>query len=511
MHIIIAKGSSLQEVWLRGLQEMHPPGAHFIRHLVLSLDDSLVSNRLISIIPGVISVVLIYLIGSIICNPSIGLLLATFQLFSSIAVTYSISIRNYALFILFLYFSILFLVLYFRDRHKKFLLSYALFIFLACSTHFSGFIVLAASGSTLVLLFFLEKRFDLLRYCILAHIPHLLIAVLFYMAYFSPGSVGEGWREFLHTNSVVFTFRDNEYLPLHYRIIHLFHGFFVRNLTIALTLTLLSIYGVFICFIKNREIAILILLLFLLQITLSSLAIYPIIGNRYNYHLFLFITITLGFAAIGIQRVFKNYLSYRLFEPLLVSTIIVLMFYFHYEQPHLNENYELPLKRKNYTSGMEYLQSSLKENEIVITNKIGGLYLNFEKHHGDMMYEHKSINNIQFKNISVWYQARPYLWEYQTPQSFEDFLADLNKKTPNDTAEKVWLLTIGLSDFALNTIYDCDSMKAFIEDEFFEDGFLVFSIKTDELLSNDLEKREQLRKCWQLSKIPGNANLLRAP
>ncbi|MCK5432469.1 MAG: hypothetical protein KAJ03_06975, partial [Gammaproteobacteria bacterium] len=85
------------------------------------------------------------------------------------------------------------------------------------------------------------------------------------------------------------------------------------------------------------------------------------------------------------------------------------------------------------------------------------------------------------------------------------------KKTPNDTAEKVWLLTIGLSDFALNTIYDCDSMKAFIEDEFFEDGFLIFSIKKDELLSQDLEKREQLRKCWQLSKIPGNANLLRAP
>jgi len=510
MHIIIAKGSSFHEVWLRGLEEMHPPGSHFIRHLLLSLDDSLITNRLLSIIPAIISVVLIYFIGTIICNPSIGMLLATFQLFSPIAVTYSISIRNYALFILFLYSSVLFLVLYFKNRDKKYLLLYAFFIFLACFTHFSGFIVLAASGSTLVLLFALEKRFDLLRICILIHLPHLLIAILFYQAYFSLGSVGAGWREFLLTNPVLPTFRNSDF-PLHYRILHLFYGFFVKDPIIALMLTFFSIYGICICWLKNKALAILIFFLFLIQITLSIFEVYPISGNRYNYHLFLFVTITLGFFVIRFQELFKKYLSYKFFEALLILVIVVLTFYFHYEQPHLKNNYELPLTKNTYSSGIKYLQSSVKENEIVITNKIGGLYLNFDKYHGNVMYQHKPISNIHFKKISVWYQAQRYLWEYQTPQNFEGFLTDLSQKLPNNSAKKVWFLTIGLSDFALNTIYYCDSMKAFIKDEFFEDGFLIFSIRKDKLLPLNSDNKEQLKKCWGSSKVPGNAYLLRAP
>jgi uncharacterized membrane protein len=167
MHTVIAKGSSMQDVWQRGLQEMHPPGAHFIRHIAMSMNDTITTNRLLSIVPGVLAVLLIYSIGTVLTNPGIGLLLASIQLFSPISVTYSMSIRNYSIYIFFLYIAILLLVLYLRDRQQRLLILYAFFLFLACTTHFSGFIVATATGSMLAYLIIREKDGKLLRLCLL--------------------------------------------------------------------------------------------------------------------------------------------------------------------------------------------------------------------------------------------------------------------------------------------------------------------------------------------------------
>jgi hypothetical protein len=199
------------------------------------------------------------------------------------------------------------------------------------------------------------------------------------------------------------------------------------------------------------------------------------------------------------------------FNTGLLIIILSVAGYFYVEQPHLTNNYEFPLKVDAYTRGMERFIKLAATKEPVITNKIGGLYLEFSKHHGLEMYRHANIRYIKFENVDVSYQALPYLWEYNTQDRFESFLRDREEALSGEDVKRVWFLVIGLSDFAMNTIYTCDATKEFVDTEFFEDGFLLFSIEARALLDRSIKQREAIETCWKTSQIPGNADLLTTP
>ena len=138
MHIDIAKGETLTDVFRYSLYETHPPLGHFIRHYWLSLSDSLAFQRSLSLAFGLMIIILYYQIGCFIKDRFTGLCLATLATFSNGLLIQSYVIRNYTIFVFFISLSYYFYLRFRKSNSDKDLLYYFLTALLAITTHFSG-------------------------------------------------------------------------------------------------------------------------------------------------------------------------------------------------------------------------------------------------------------------------------------------------------------------------------------------------------------------------------------
>jgi uncharacterized membrane protein len=142
--LIIAKGEPLTEIWRRGLAELHPPLAHFIRHYLLMITPDVYYQRLFSAAAGMVSVLGMYRLGLQLRGKFLGLFCAALMAFLPVAVSTSITIRNYAFFMAFLSWALYYFMCYQMGQKRSDLFYFSLLLFLASATHFTGFLVGAA-------------------------------------------------------------------------------------------------------------------------------------------------------------------------------------------------------------------------------------------------------------------------------------------------------------------------------------------------------------------------------
>ncbi len=138
MHIDIAKGSSLGEVFNFSLHETHPPLGHILRHYWQQIDGGIAFERGLSLVFGIALIPLYYLIGNRLGGTFSGLCASALATFSHGLIVQSYVVRNYTIFVFFLSLGF-YCYLEWREKLSlRALLLYALFAILGCLTHLAG-------------------------------------------------------------------------------------------------------------------------------------------------------------------------------------------------------------------------------------------------------------------------------------------------------------------------------------------------------------------------------------
>lgn len=194
MHLSIARGENIGEVWDRGLYETHPPLGHMLRHLTLHITDGGMGERLISLMFGLLTVALWFQIGKHVGGISGAITLAGIATLSPILINTAQEMRNYALFMLLASAAFHAYLRYDSHPRTRTLIPYAGLLLLACATHFTGFLLGAILG--LDAAWKHRKTPRMLLPLILATLPTFLIGIAFYILFFADGTLAGGWHTY---------------------------------------------------------------------------------------------------------------------------------------------------------------------------------------------------------------------------------------------------------------------------------------------------------------------------
>ena len=138
MHIGMARGESIGEVWRFSAFEPHPPLGNILRHYWLQFSQEVGFVRSQSLLFGLLTIVLSYRIGTLVGSPLTGICVAAVAAFCPPLILQSYIARNYAFFVFFLSAAFYCYLRYEQSRWLKWLLAYGLMGTFACLTNFSA-------------------------------------------------------------------------------------------------------------------------------------------------------------------------------------------------------------------------------------------------------------------------------------------------------------------------------------------------------------------------------------
>ena len=151
--------SSLLEIINGTAADVHPPLYYFLLHYWMKLfGDSETAVRMPSVLIGVLSVTMIYLVGKRLFDQQVGLLAALLLAISSFHVQYSQEARMYGLLTLLTLSSMYCLIDLVENRSRISLIGYVLFTTLALYTQIYGMFVLAAQNLYVLSVFLLNRN-----------------------------------------------------------------------------------------------------------------------------------------------------------------------------------------------------------------------------------------------------------------------------------------------------------------------------------------------------------------
>ncbi len=157
MHIQIAEGKDLNEVWQFSKNETHPPLGHFLRYFWMKISDNPVWVRMLSVIPDIVLMVMFFLLGNRL-YPHAGIVAATLAALSPAFISLAQVVRNYSFLSLFFMCCLYGLFRFLEKKELKWLAFYTFFGLLTVSTHFGAVIPIFAITLAALPQFYKEKK-----------------------------------------------------------------------------------------------------------------------------------------------------------------------------------------------------------------------------------------------------------------------------------------------------------------------------------------------------------------
>lgn len=278
----IATQNNFKDFFSLIFSNCHTPLYYFYLKLHMFLfSDSDLSLRFSSVIPSMISIIIMFFVGREIKSEKLGLLCAFFTAISSFNIYYAQEARLYSLVFLFTAITILFFIKAIKEPSKTNLITFFVCHGLICATHTLG-IIFSFFNIGLLLYYFRKKKTQINLYYIAPFIViFLLISPLLFIIATSK-NLSQFWSEFSLTK-IICTFIDY-YSPV----------------------------------------------LLNLQNTFSSFSKYLYTNNHLNYGIILFSLIPLSIGLVGLIKVIFN--KDKIINLLLISsalfylTLIILSF-----------------------------------------------------------------------------------------------------------------------------------------------------------------------------------------
>lgn len=501
--LIIAKGETLAEVWRRGLAELHPPLAHFIRHYLLMITPDFFYQRLFSIAAGMVSMLGMNRLGVQMRGRFVGLFCALCIAFFPIAVSTSITIRNYAFFMAFLSWALYFFMRYQMQGKRSDLIYFTLLLFLASATHFTGFLVGAAVGISEGWRLVAAKRWDNFALLCVSFLPLLILGLFFYFHFLAPGTAGPMWNRWvMETGSAPKDFSgklEETYLGIVGQFEPLLSIVPPNSDTNVFTL-LFSTILLFIVYIKGLlrmhkekpDICTLILVMWVIAIVVSLANLYPFNPNRHNSYFLPFFILPLGYEL----EYFARNIHYQRFAQFLAVTIIILtVFFFKKQDIYLKFGEEFPLKQSDFNAGQQFLNQRLQAKDIIVTERFSAyFYFLYDKDAGKTPYDSYSDVPYHLKTTILAAFDPPF----KPHKNWEPFRDNLKARLDSNIAmpeNKVWFVMYGWRNIEIWHLMECNAIRPEIHDFFSRDGVLIFSIQVNGL-SNFLNDAASWKSCF---------------
>lgn len=511
MHLDIADGASLSEVLSRGSRELHPPGSHILRHLLLQGSEEVKMHRLFSIIPGVTSVVSAYILGYLWLNPVAAAVLASIQLLAPFPVTYSFSIRNYALFQTSLYLLTLSLLLLGERATQKRAVIFLILGLFSCSLHYSGFLFAGCCA----LSYFIFSRMGKVELPELSNRQWLqligisaLLGISISIPLLSSDTMMRGWITYLFSKTTTPAFKTaGSFKDFSHQLLGVYSGFFGGTPQRAIGLLVATITGLVLAVRKHSLWGIFPLTVFCGEFLVNFLGLFPLSGSRYCTWIFLPIVMCISYSADYISEVFSK----RSQHILASSICLVALIYAQQLAKHdlyFKWNYETPLTIQSWNSFTETFKKKIPEQSIVATNKLGALYLNHHLFPDKSRYIEEPIISKWYENRNVWLQSVKFKWDYEDWKDFRSVVNQIEMTSPPD---HLWLFAVALTDFSIGSIYNCAKSHNLIAADLSPEtkDFIAFSISMKDLNPILTEGSLLNQECFGRSKLRHLAQLMR--
>jgi hypothetical protein len=498
--LLIAKGETLLEVWRRGLAELHPPLAHFIRHYLLMLTPEVFHQRLFSIAAGLISVVGIYRFGLQAGGRFLGLFCAACLAFIPVSVSVSMTIRNYSFFMAFVTWGLYYYCRYQHQEKRSDLLKFILFIFLASATHFTGFLIATACGLTEGGRLLTQKRWQDLAIVCLSFVPLLCLGIFLYWHFLAPGTAGPMWhnlligmgyepKDFYERINSTFLAIFGYFVPI-FNMVILSPFSDVSLFFVTLFLLMFYIYCLIIIFKHNRWHAYLISGVWIIAVIASVIDYYPFTSGRHVYYIMPFIALSYGFGIKKLVEKFNNKIGIFVFSVILFSYIILLVM----KGVYIAYGLEFSLEKNSIKLAFKYLDSRLHPKDIIVTKRIAGYhYFLNNKDQGKSPYDRYA--NVSYHSATL---IAPFDPPFKPHSSWEPFRNNLKTRINSNITtpvNNVWFVMLGWKDHEIERLMQCKPIQTKIQNYFTQDGVLIFSINTS-TFSEFLDKKDIWESCY---------------
>lgn len=503
LFLIIAKGETLGEVWRRGLAELHPPLAHFIRHYLLLLPDGPFIQRLFSVAAGMAAILGIYQFGRALRGQWAGVFCAGCMALLPVAVSASMTIRNYAFFMAFLAWALVFFARYLHRRQRHDLIIFISLMVLAAATHFSGFIAAAICGLCAAFWLLREKRTRELAFLCFSYTPLLLLALSFYPYYLTADSPIPTWNRFLagtdpaisHTaglsTGLLTYFIPFLHLLRHYNI----GGAGILSsvvLTAAIGLMALHTFGLYRMRTSPYAFS-LVLTAWLVALAAAGSGFYAFAGTRHNYYFLPFFILPFWYALeVPINKLlFKRYAIHT-------AAALVCLMAVGLKASHIYEWYgeEFSLKHADYEAGQAYLLAHVQPGDAIVTGRIAAyFYLLYSKDAGKTPYA-SYADFPYFNDTLLLAPYDPPTIPYTDSQPFRKSLQErLITKPVMPAAGNVWFVMYGAKNAEIWHLMECRALQSDIKNFLSRENVVVFSIKRAALTAF-LQNTTAWEKCY---------------
>lgn len=497
VHNFIAQGRDLKEVFARGMQEGHPPLGHFIRHYLYKIDDGIFFSRMVSITCGIVAIIAFYCGGKKTSPQSYyGLVLAMLTAFATTAVIYTVSVRNYSFFLSFMGITFYHFTAFDKTGSRRNFWLYIIFSWLCCATNFGAYMFTFALMAALALKYLSEKAYKKIFILALCHLPHLALLAIEYYFYFIKGDTGKAWFGFF-SNAAPFTVLRNNNILI--GTISIYFGFFVRNISFFALAFIATIIGTWQLWKYNRIIAVSVITALAVQVILSLLKLYPMVGSRYCFYFFPFVMFGLGKfidQALVITKARREYIIGILIAISLVFSFVAIKknIYFQNSDEFTNTN-------QSFFNGVNYLRNNIQPGDVILTNKAGWTHLVYLTDKANSGYFPESFGHYDFEGRKLYFQEKRTFWEYLVKENFYEFLKSI--KTVSAEGGNIWFLVFGTSDYSIMTIYNCDYVQPYLKKTYYGRGTLIFQLDKKFFMENFFPPNAQVEACFANSKEPG--------
>jgi 4-amino-4-deoxy-L-arabinose transferase-like glycosyltransferase len=463
MHLWIANGETLSEVWQSSVdRQTNPPLIYIVLHYMLKISRNEFFLRSVSLVPGVGLIFAFYLLGRRVSGMVAGIAMAYMAAFGYGAILLSQVIRAYSMLLFFLTLALWFFFSYWETDRKNHLCGYLFCILLAISFHYSAIIACAAIGTVWLAGIMIRKK-PLKEYgwLLLCYLPIIILLGSYYYFHVSEVLSSTFYRGMKETYlepqfpNTLSLFAEN--------IDHLFDYLFLpRN---AVWTLVLALAGFVVLWKQSRcALAVIILLTFSINFLLTFLDAYPFGGARQSIYLFPLVSVLIGTTLQSAFTFFKDGIasmqaSGRLQDRqdlkrigpiitvcLLLSTAPVMAafstsnFLRTTTRAHGASVREFPVERAAYRRIMDHLNENAGPADIVLTNTQTSNYFLWLSGQRSLDSFSDRLGTVEHHGIDIFVVGS---WHFDSTELLYQAFYDLNRSVDMTRVPRVWLINIG--------------------------------------------------------------------
>ena len=460
--LLISSQPTIPEVLAAASYHPHPPLRYIVLHYMLYISDNPLFLRSFAILPGVALIPLLFLLGRRIAGTAAGITMATLAAFSHEAMMLSEVLRTYMLGTFFMTAGLYAFFAYMQEHRPKYLYLYSAAMTLGLLSHY--FAMLPITAVSLVWLYYIVRSQRPLNEAIraaLANLPVAVVALASYILHFSGryghfkmNDVTRGWLapEFPDT---VLGFAVNA--------VRLFtHLFLPTNAWWMIALTALGIAALWVT--KRRDVAMVIILTFAVNIVLTAAGKYPFGGVRQGIYLLPLVLMSVGAAVqFGWDRArpsFKDtadsgFVQWASAHRRAISYVALACFvaflarvsYGIAQSEFLRHYYgrgwgELPLMRDDVTGALRYVRDQVGTGDILLADRQTTFYVRLANGQAPEAVS-RTVSRLTFDGLVLFHSNQNYTFYFGSEdilwRSFEDLLRHV--EIGDDTT--IWVVSIG--------------------------------------------------------------------